>query len=108
MTTEARTLAIAGAALGGQHCMAFSYDGKLRTLEVHAVGASTKDGAAVIRGYQIAGESSRPLPCWALFRAEDIIDPEVTETTSHAPRLTEGFNPDGDKQMSDIFVKVAA
>lgn len=106
--TNPKTLINAAVALAVQQCMSFSYDGKTRTIEVHAIGASTKDGATVIRGYQVDGESSRPLPCWALFRADDIFDPELTEIFSLAPRISEGYNPDGDKQMGDMFFKVKA
>lgn len=102
------TLINAAVALASQQCLAFSYDGKPRTVEVHAIGASTKDGATVIRGYQTEGESSRPLPCWVLFRAEDILDVELTDIFSLAPRISEGYNPDGDKQMGEIFAKLAA
>lgn len=103
-----KTLINAAVALASQRCLSISYDGKPRLLEVHAIGASTKDGGTVIRGYQVDGESSRPLPCWALFRADDIFDAELTDDFSIAPRISEGYNPDGDKQMSEIFAKVAA
>lgn len=108
MSLNPKTLIDAGISLASATCMSFSYDGKPRTIEVHAIGASTKDGGTVIRGYQIAGESSRPLPCWALFRADEIFDPELTETFSLAPRISEGYNPLGDKQMSEMFARVAA
>jgi len=86
--------------------LSFVYDEKPRTVEVHAYGTSVKDGAPVIRAWQVAGESSRPLPCWALMRVENIQEFEIAAAnTSHAPR--DGFKP-GDKQMREIFAEVAA
>ncbi len=107
MTINPKTLIDAGISLASATCLSFSYDGKPRTIEVHAIGASTKDGATVIRGYQVDGESSRALPCWALFRADTIVDPELTEVFSLAPRISEGYNPAGDKQMSQQFARAA-
>src|SRR3546814_2674165 len=52
--------------------LCISYEGKPKTIEVHAVGLSIKDNAPIIRGFQIDGEASRPLPCWALLRIDKI------------------------------------
>lgn len=83
--------------------VSFSYDDKARIVEVHAVGRSTKDGALIMRGYQVAGESSRPLPCWALFRLDNIDALTVGYIDSHAPR--EGYKM-GDRQMSEIVAQI--
>jgi hypothetical protein len=87
-------------ALNNNVCVSLIYDGKPKIIEVHAVGKSTKDGALVVRAFQVDGESSRPLPSWALMRVEKMTDIELTTLPSEAPRP--GYQP-GDKQMSEIF-----
>ncbi len=83
------------------------YEGKPKTIEVHAVGLSVKDDAPVIRGFQIDGEASRPLPCWALLRVDKIEEAgfglAAATLTSQAPRP--GYAP-GDKQMSKIIKEI--
>jgi len=79
------------------------YEGKPKTIEVHAVGLSVKDDAPVIRGYQIDGEASRPLPCWALLRVDKIEEAGLGALKSDAPRP--GYAP-GDKQMSKIIKEI--
>lgn len=86
--------------------LSFNYDDRPRVIEVHAVGLSNKTGELCIRGYQVAGESSRPLPTWALFSAAKIDAPSLSLIPlSQAPRP--GFSP-GDKAMSTIFSEVSA
>lgn len=84
-------------AIDNGNCVAFFYDGKPRTVEVHAVGEN------LFRGYQIKGESSRPLPCWALFSIDKIEDLMPTNIASQAPR--EGYRK-GDKQINPILKEV--
>ncbi|SKB62934.1 hypothetical protein [Sphingopyxis flava] len=79
------------------------YEGKPKTIEVHAVGLSVKDNAPVIRGFQIDGEASRPLPCWALLRVDKIEEAGFGTPTSDAPRP--GY-VQGDKQMSKIIREI--
>lgn len=89
-------------ALEGAHTLRVLYEGKMKTIEVHAVGLSTKDDAPVIRGFQVDGEASRPLPCWALLRVDKIEEASFDIFKSEAPR------PDyaqGDKQMSKIIAQ---
>lgn len=93
-------------ALTLNRCLSFVYDDKPRILEVHAIGASTKDGSALIRGFQVAGESSRPLPCWALFRADEMKEIEVLDDLSLAPRVLEGYALN-DKQMNPVYIQVS-
>jgi hypothetical protein len=93
------------AAMANARTVSFDYDDKPRIVEVHAVGTSTKDGSLLVRGYQVGGESSRPLPCWALFRLFDI-EPDsliILETPSQAPRP--GYKM-GDKQMREIHAQI--
>ena len=84
-------------AIDNGNCVAFFYDGKPRTVEVHAVGEN------LFRGYQIEGESSRPLPCWVLFSVDKIEDLTRTNIASQAPR--DGYRK-GDKQIPDIIKEV--
>lgn len=81
----------------------FIYDGKLRVVEVHAIGLSTR-GELVARGYQVAGLASRPLPQWTLFTLNKMELVEIKATASAAPR--EGYTQ-GDKQMSPVLVELA-
>jgi hypothetical protein len=82
----------------------FKYDDKIRIVEVHAIGDSVKDGSLVMRGFQIGGEASRPLPQWTLFTVSKISEPQVLEAiNSLAPR--EGYT-ERDKQMSKIIAEI--
>ncbi|WOF44319.1 hypothetical protein KNJ79_05150 [Sphingopyxis indica] len=87
--------------------LCISYEGKPKTIEVHAVGLSIKDNAPVIRGFQIDGEASRPLPCWALLRVDKIENAgfglAAAVAPSQAPRP--GY-AQGDKQMSKIIKEI--
>jgi len=83
--------------------ISFIYDGKTRIVEPHAMGVSTKDGGSLLRGYQVAGEASRPLPQWTLFRLDKIEGLGATFTESHAPR--EGYKM-GDAQMGHMIAEL--
>lgn len=87
------------AAAQGSRAIACTYDGKPKTFEVHCVGRNH------VRAYVTAGESSRPLPAWALLRL-DKIDPDTLDTTdipSKAPR--EGYRQ-GDKMIPEILYEL--
>lgn len=84
--------------------ISFIYEGKNKTVEAHAIGYSTKDGHLVLRGYQVAGNASRPLPLWALYRIEKIDMLSVDTVASAAPR--EGYTQ-GDRQMSSVLTELA-
>jgi hypothetical protein len=90
-------------ALNDSLAVSFIYDDKPRIVEVHAVGVSTKDGSLIMRGYQVAGESSRPLPCWALFTVDKIEALQVGFIESQAPR--DGYKMD-DRQMANIIAQI--
>lgn len=81
----------------------FMYDGKPRVVEVHAIGTSTKDGAALLRGFQVDGEASRPLPQWTLYRVDGISALSLTFIESHAPRT--GYVM-GDRQMGNLIAEL--
>lgn len=101
MTTETAKFALL--ALETKKTVFFIYDDKPRFVEVHAVGLTSKGEA--LRGWQTAGESSRPLPCWALFTIDKIVMPTAINTPSLAPRPGYAEN---DKQMITIFGQVPA
>lgn len=94
------------AALEANKLLAFEYDEKLRVVEPHAFGL-TKDGNLAVRAYQITGESSRPLPTWAMYRLDKVQGARVLDTPSGAPRINEGFVPN-DRHLDHIFLEVAA
>jgi hypothetical protein len=88
-----------------RHALAvsFIYDGKTRIVEPHAIGISTKDGGVLLRGFQVAGEASRPLPQWTLYRLDKIEGLGATFTDSLAPR--EGYKM-GDAQMGHMIAEL--
>lgn len=86
-------------AMRNEKTVSFVYDGKPRVVECHAVGTSTKDGGLVLRGVQIAGGASRPLPQWTLFRLDRFNNFSVDPLASQAPR--DGYTV-GDSQMKVI------
>ena len=95
--TDAETILTA---LLESRCVSFTYDGKPRTVEVHAVGVTSK-GRQVFRGYQVAGERHG----WALYSL-DKVEPDsvvLTERPSLAPR--EGYTM-GDKQLVTIHLQI--
>lgn len=79
----------------------FIYDGKERIVDVHAIGLSTKDDGLLLRGVQVDGTASRPLPSWNLFRVEGIEGLGLTFRKSEAPH--EGFTA-GDRQMNKVLI----
>lgn len=81
-------------------CLSFTCDEKPRIVEVHALGKSSKDGGLVMRGFQVAGGASRPLPQWSLFRLDRMTDVKVTPRVSEAPR--DGYRQ-GDSQMTPVL-----
>lgn len=89
-------LTLAGAAATSR-AVQIEYDGKLKTVEVHAVGPEHA------RVFQIAGESSRPLPSWALIKLDKLDSVEPTEIKSLAPR--DGYRK-GDKQIKELLYEI--
>lgn len=91
-------------ALNEGRTAAFIYDDRQRVVEVHAIGHSTKDNSVIMRGYQVAGQSSRPLPAWALFTLDKITALTLSAfVDSDAPR--EGYKM-GDRQMTVILSQI--
>ena len=103
MTESHPVLDVLVEALNTNRTVLFDYDDKPRIVEVHAVGTSTKDGSHVVRGYQVAGEASRPLPAWTLFSIDKIEGVTIGMLPSEAPRP--GYKQ-GDKQMATIIAQL--
>jgi len=81
-------------------CLDIIYDGKPKTVEVCAYGLSTKDNQPVMRVFQVAGESSRPLPTWAMLKLSGITSLNLSQISSEGPRP--GYKM-GDSHMTTIF-----
>ena len=80
------------------------YDGYSRCVEVHACGY-TKQGHAVLRGWQVRGRSaSDERQGWKLMRLDEASEATVSEQASQAPR--KGFKL-GDKDMARIICEVS-
>jgi hypothetical protein len=86
-------------ALNNSFTVSFLYDDKPRTVEIHAVGKTSKGD--VLRGFQVAGESSRPLPTWALYSLDKITDLSVNK--SYGPRPGYAMH---DKQLVEIYAQL--
>lgn len=84
--------------------LAFQYDDQLRVVEAHSLGI-TKDGHLAVRAWQVAGESSQPLPGWRMFRLDKMREGRALATESKAPR--DGFKPN-DKHLTHILLEIAA
>lgn len=72
----------------------------IRTIEIYAYGL-TKAGNPVIRAYQPYGDTASKIPNWKFFRLDRITSfkPTYSIITKPAP----GFNPSGDKSMSQVY-----
>ena len=81
----------------------FVYEGNVKVVEPHALGTSTKDGSLIMRGFQVAGTSGRPLPVWALYTVAKMELVEPGSEVSHAPR--EGYSM-GDAATADIVAQL--
>ncbi len=80
------------------------YDGYGRCLEVHACGY-TKQGHAVLRGWQVSGGSkSGERQGWKLMRLDEASAAHLSDQASEAPR--KGFKL-GDPAMARIVCEVS-
>lgn len=84
--------------------ISFNYDGKRRVVEPHALGISNTDGGVLLRAYQVAGDSSRPLPQWVMFKLAKVTGLTPTFIESHAPR--DGYKMN-DQSMGDMIAELA-
>jgi len=82
----ARVRDLAVAALRAGVCLRFTYSGRARLAEVHAVGLSTA-GREDMSTWQIAGDSeSGRIPGWRTFCLDECFDVELSDVPSLAPR----------------------
>ena len=80
------------------------YDGYGRCLEVHVCGY-TKQGHAVVRGWQVGGgSSSGERTGWKLMRLDEASAAHLSDQVSQAPR--KGFKL-GDPAMARIICEVS-
>lgn len=103
-TREVVTMNLLNQAMADARTVSFIYDGKNKTVEVHAIGTSTKDGSLIMRGYQVAGIASRKLPIWALYTVKKIEGLSLDFVDSQAPR--EGY-AQNDAQMDKVIAEIA-
>lgn len=81
----------------------FHYDGRLRIVEPHCHGTS-RAGKEVLRGYQVAGESSSGKTLgWRLFEVDKITGLSATGESFSDPRP--GYNPE-DSHMISIHCRL--
>lgn len=96
-------LTAAQEALARGVCLSFSYDGLPRVVEVHTVGFTRADRAAM-NVWQVDGASEDgPIPDWRTFCFDECFDVRLTDMASEAPR--QGFRR-GAKQFARILVEV--
>jgi predicted DNA-binding transcriptional regulator YafY len=74
-------------AIDHKRLIRFLYQGKERIVEPHDYGI--RNGSPQLLGYQVGGSSSRPMPCWVTFKADEINDLTVLETTFQGGRPTQ-------------------
>lgn len=73
-------------ALKEKKCVELKYSGKIRTVEIHAVGF-TKDNHAIMRVWQVHGGSVGGNPSnWRLLRLDEVEGFRVLDDESRAPR----------------------
>jgi predicted DNA-binding transcriptional regulator YafY len=89
-------------ALENNKLLSFHYDEQLRVIEPHALGL-TKDGELAVRGFQVSGESSQPLPGWRMFRLDKFEYARALSTDSAAPRSD--FKPN-DKHLPTLLLEI--
>lgn len=71
-----------------------------RWIEIYGYGVSTA-GNDIIRVYQIGGDTKTIQPRWKTFRVDRMEKLTMLGGTFNTPRPL--FNPDGDKNMKQIF-----
>jgi len=90
-------------AINNKNLISFVYKNLPRVVEPHAYG-ETKDGGERLRAYQVDGQSeSRSVPCWGLFKIEEMENINVLTDTFDGPET--GYSR-GDKAMSLIYAEL--
>lgn len=86
-------------ALEDRKVVSFVYNDKPRLVEPHAVGYSIKDGALVMRGYQLDEG-------WKLFKVEQMQGLRLKDDWA-TPSARPGYKA-GDQYMRDIIAELPA
>jgi predicted DNA-binding transcriptional regulator YafY len=89
-------------ALENNKLLSFHYDEQLRIIEPHSFGITAK-GDLAVRGFQVSGESSQPLPGWRMFRLDKFEHARPLATDSQAPRPDFKSN---DKHLAHILLEI--
>lgn len=87
-------------ALRQRRVLELTYEGRGRSVEVHAVGYS-KIGHPVMRVWQLSGQTTvGEQPGWRLMRLDEVTDAALSDEPSSAPRP--GYKP-GDPALERII-----
>lgn len=90
-------------ALNSGHCLEINYDGYERTVEVHAVGYTSKRNL-VMRVWQVRGGSeSGEVTGWKLMSLDKANSMNISDEKSQAPRA--GYKS-GDSAMEEIICEL--
>lgn len=89
-------------AIQRRRVVTFVYDGLIRHVEPHAFGMSSAD-KPLLRGYQIAGDSSSKLPAWKLFDMNKADGLTLSDVSFIQAR--EGYKP-GDRAMVRMIAEL--
>ena len=74
------------AAARKRKCLALVYDGFARLVEVHEVGQTSGNAAAMLVWQVDGGSRSRESTGWKLLHLEDVTDAVLSDIPSQAPR----------------------
>jgi hypothetical protein len=89
-------------AINSKQTVEFEYKGLIRTVEPHAVGATSK-GNSVLRCFQVHGGHTNAGHDWDLCSLSKIRSPRLTGQTFMGPR--NGYKRD-DSQMVTIYAQL--
>lgn len=92
-------------AIKNKNILQFIYDDKLRIVEPHVFGTSTKvNSSDLLRAYQVMGGSNSDNDLgWRLFSIDKIDDISLSENTFDVARKY--YNPD-DSAMEEIYINI--
>ncbi|KAF0235084.1 MAG: hypothetical protein FD177_243 [Desulfovibrionaceae bacterium] len=91
-------------AIEKRQVLAVYYNGGVRIIEPHCCGYGA-DGRPLLRAYQVSGHSDSGNPSgWKLMGMDTMSNLEATGQLFDSPRP--GYNPNGDKHMPTIRVKL--
>ena len=88
-------------AIAERRTIRFTYSGKPRTADPHALYAHKTTSTILVDAFQRDGASSGPLPAWRQFQLGKIEALEVTDKT-FAP--AEHWRPDSDRYVNAVSI----